>query len=323
MALVSQITGQYQLSTTLASDLATDGTIDFSPPAGRTVGHFVMPTTLALSPLHTAVWGGGNQMVYGRDFTLAQQGTPATLIRFTNRGGTIPAGNRITLSLCEPGLAITRSGRVNRMLGVVGPANLEDGSGGVYMMNLGSPLVGSANAFCLAQAIAGAANAVLNGALTLGGVGIPDVPRSLTMVSTGAGDTTQTVTVFGRDAYAQPMVERRTLNGTTAVAFVKAFARIDRVAVSAAMVGNLTLGTGNVLGLPAYLPNAGLIMREMLNGASATAGTTVAGLQAVGSLTSADVRGTYVPNLAPDGVRSFQILAFLPDLSIGTPQFTL
>jgi hypothetical protein len=318
MSLVSQISGEYSLSTTLSADLVDGGTIDFSPPAGRTVGHFIMPTVLSISPQHSAVWGGGNVLQYGRGFTLAQQGSPATLIRYTHRSTTIPAGNRLTLSLAEPGMAITLASKINRVMGVSGPT-----TGGVVLMNLGNPLTASANAFCTAQAIAGAANAVLNGALTVGGVGIPDVPRSLQMVSSNAGDTAQTVTVYGRDAYAQPMTERRTLNGTTIVQFVKAFARIDRIAVSAVMAGNLTVGTNTVLGLPAFLPNAGLILKELLNGANATAGTTVAGLQAVGSLTSADVRGTYVPNSAPDGVRSFQIIAFLPDLSIGTPQFAL
>lgn len=323
MSLVSQISNQYRLSTVLSADLVSGGTIDFSPPPGRTVGHFVMATVLSTSPLHAAVWGGGNVLQYPKDFELAQQGSPATLIRYTHRGSTIPAGNILSLTLCEPGMAVARGSRVNKLLGVVGHSNLESGSGGVYLMNLGNPLVADTDAFCTAQIITGASNALINGALTVGGVGIPDVPRSLQMVSASAGDTTQTVTVYGRDAYGQSMVERRTLNGTTVVNFVKAFARIDRVAVSATTAGNFTLGTNTVLGLPAFLPNAGLIVKELLNGALATAGTTVAGAQVTPTLTSADVRGTYVPNSAPDGVRTWHLLVFLPDLSIGGPQHTL
>src|SRR5262245_1454988 len=62
-----------------------------------------------------------------------------------------------------------------------------------------APAAGTATQICAAQAIAGAADAVINGTFASGGVAIMDVPRVPVIVSANAGDTTQTVTIRGYD----------------------------------------------------------------------------------------------------------------------------
>ena len=63
------------------------------------------------------------------------------------------------------------------------------------------------------------------------------------------------------------------------------------------------------------LPGTGYVIRELLNGAPATAGTVVAAVDTAATATTGDVRGTYDPNAAADGDRVFQLFAFLPDPS--------
>lgn len=193
-----------------------------------------------------------------------------------------------------------------------------------YLINLGMPTTASATAVAAAQAIASATNAVINGANASGGVAYLDVPRNLQFVSSGAGDTTQTITAFGTDQYGAALRESIALNGITIVQGNKAFSTVTRVASSAALAGTLSVGNSTKIGLPVFVPNVAHVVREILDGAVATAGTFVGGMTTGGgsTLTTADVRGTYIPNSAPNGARVFQLIVSLPDAgNLGAPQF--
>ncbi len=61
------------------------------------------------------------------------------------------------------------------------------------------------------------------------------------VASSAAGDTTQTITVTGRDAAGTIVSEVETLNGTTQVNFSQSFERILKVVLSATTTGNVTL----------------------------------------------------------------------------------
>jgi hypothetical protein len=177
----------------------------------------------------------------------------------------------------------------------------------VVVLSLGAPAAAAANNVCLAQAIAGAANAVINGALASSGVATFDVPRAMQFVSSNAGDTTQTVTITGTDVYGAAMKERVTLNGTTIVQSKKAFKRVTQVAVSAVMAGNLTVGTNTVLGLP-YRPVRGGFIRGRLGEDTADAGTYTTPERSASTLTTNDVRGTYTPAGALNGANVYTVV---------------
>ena len=182
------------------------------------------------------------------------------------------------------------------------------------------PAALAANNICLAQAIAGAGNAVIAGALATAGVATIGDPfgRALQFVSTNVGDTTQTVTVTGTDFLNNPMTARVTLNGTTIVNGTKAFKTITQVAVSAAMVGNLTVGTSDKLGLPIALATANLVAHAGWNSALARdAGTFVAADATLPATNlTGDTRGTYQPSTATDGTKRLTLLLILQDIHV-------
>src|SRR3546814_19575975 len=64
--------------------------------------------------------------------------------------------------------------------------------------------------------------------------------------------------------------------GATAASGKKAFKTVTAIAVSATTTAAVTVGTGDVLGLPVYLPSSAAVLKELQDGASATAGTVVA-----------------------------------------------
>lgn len=190
--------------------------------------------------------------------------------------------------------------------------------GRIYFQNM-VPATLSVTAVCAAQAIAGAGNALINGAnaqtITVPGLGsapaavaVMDFDRTLQMVSTNAGDTTQTVLVTGYDRYLQPLSQIKTLNGATPVNFTKAFKYVTQVAVSAALAGNLSVGNRDVFGLHFYISDAGFIMPKWNNTLAQDAGTFTAG-DATSPATTAttDVRGLYAPSSAADGVKRLVI----------------
>jgi len=190
--------------------------------------------------------------------------------------------------------------------------------GRVYIFDI-VPATLSATAVCAAQAVAAAGNATINGASASGGVATLDVARIISFVSSNAGDTTQTVTVTGTDYWGQTQTQRITLNGVTTVNSTKTFKTITAVAVSAALAGNLSVGSGDVFGLPYKVTDGGYLLRTGWAGAVAdNAGTFVAADAATPSATTGDVRGTFAPTgSAANGSRRLVIAIGLTAVQAG------
>jgi hypothetical protein len=146
----------------------------------------------------------------------------------------------------------------------------------------------------------------INGALASGGVATFDVPRNVVAAWTG----TAVITVTGTDVYGRRQVESS--GSGTSLAGKKAFKTVTGIAVSADVTG-LTVGTGNVLGLPVRVTDAGYLLRVGWDNALAdNAGTFVAADATAVTATTGDTRGTFVPGSAPNGTRRL-IVAIAPN----------
>jgi hypothetical protein len=174
------------------------------------------------------------------------------------------------------------------------------------------PVALSATAVAAAQAVAAAGNLTINGASAAAGVATLDVPRCVSIVSSGAGDTTQVATVIGTDAYGIPMSEAITFNGTTTVAGQKAFKTVTRVAISAALAGNASVGSTDIFGLPFRVNTRNYILTAW-NGAFVTTGTFAAADATAATTTTDDVRGTYLVPDASNGVKRLTVWTFVFD----------
>jgi len=172
------------------------------------------------------------------------------------------------------------------------------------------PVALSATAVAAAQAVAGAGNLTINGASASGGVATFDVPRAVSIVSSNAGDTTQTATVYGTDLYGIAVTETITFNGTTTVNGKKAFLKVTRVAISAALAGNGSVGSTDILGLPFAASSRNYVMTAY-NGAQVTTGTFVGADATTATATTGDVRGTFVPASATDGSKRLTAYIYL------------
>ncbi len=181
------------------------------------------------------------------------------------------------------------------------------GLDGLCRADLGAPIALNAAGILSAQSIAtaGSQASFVAAYRNIIQAGLAKYGRNVTVVASGAA--TSLVTVFGYDYLGQPMSEQFTLNGNTPVAGKKAFKWITNVTFGATSATTINVGWGDVLGIP-YRATKTTIIGELTAGASPTAGTLVAGASATAAqtATSADARGTYTPNQATDGTKTYE-----------------
>lgn len=277
---------------TLTAAVADAGTFTLGYPEGTNGGMF-------LAYDHEMNYAGG--VLYApADFTVAFGASEITVTNAT--GAALAQGEEVIVTFFrsgDAGAALPDSDRL-RAKALIG-------------INLGAPDAADTDGVCASQAVT--ADATINGALASGGVATFDVPRNVV----AAWTTTAVLTVTGTDEYGETVVES-SASGTS-LAGKKAFKTVTAVSSSTAITG-CTVGTGDVLGLPVFVPNAGSIIAEFEDGADATAGTPVAGATAEATATTGDVRGTYDPNSAANGTRAFELLVALDDPNeLGVAQY--
>lgn len=279
------------VQTTLGSAVADAGTFTASYPTGTNKGTFFGGSDHAMSVAKVPY-------VAPRGFTLTFNAANITVTN--NSGVTWASGSAIILELQVPGEKLARiDARESKRAVCAG-----------MVLNLEAPIAADPDGISVSQSVVVATTplATITGALASGGVATFDVPRNVVGAWTGAA----VLTVTGTDEYGNAVVES-SASGTS-FAGKKAFKTVTRVSFSA-NVTLATVGSGNVLGLPVFLPAAGYIVKELQDGAVAGAGTVVAADITKPTATSGDVRGTYVPAVAPDGAKVYQLIVALQDVA--------
>lgn len=281
---------------TLGSDVTSpSGTINFSYDTGY-------DESMYAEGGHKLVLKNGNEYSSPGDFTVAFDNDDITV---TWKGGfTISTGTEVYLQANLKGE--TDLTDLSTVFDTPTVARLA-----LVTLNLGAPDALDADGVCQSQSNTDAHSLTINGALATDGVATFDVPRNV-IVDSGGADTA-TLTITGTDVYGNVMVEEIQLNGATAVSGKKAFKTVTAVASDGTISNDAFVGTGDVLGLPVYLPDSVYVLKELEDGASASSGTVVAGINSTATATTGDVRGTYDPNSACDGAKQFALVVALED----------
>lgn len=278
------------IEVTLGSAVANAATFTATYPANRTAGSYGRGYDH-----HVVSWAYGDLSVASGDISVAFGASAATITN--NSGQTLAAGTVLQVQLDRVGVDVEVNELASDSMALMQ----------TVMIELGSPLTADADGVVASQACTAADGLAtgINGALASGGVATFDVPRNVVAAWTG----TAVLTVTGTDEYGVTIVES-SASGTS-LAGKKAFKTVTGVSTSADITG-LTVGSGDVLGLPCFIEATGQVFRELEDGAAATAGTVVAGVTTAATATTGDVRGTYDPNSACNGTKQFT-LAILTD----------
>jgi hypothetical protein len=150
-----------------------------------------------------------------------------------------------------------------------------------------------------------------------------DCPRAVQLTTaSGTIVTSRTITVSGYDYYGQAMSEV-IATGTTSsavanVAGKKAFFQITGITISGSLPVAITVGTTDVLGLPVRVFNVSYVASVKSNSTLAQdTGTFVAAATATATTTTGDVRGTYAPATASNGIVRTTMGILLPAIAVG------
>lgn len=295
---------------TLASAVATSGTFTVTYPTGTDAAWFIS------APQHT-LQALGATFTSPADFGITTWGADTATITW-RASSTLPAGTVVRVQLNIPGPETYRKN----------PPLLADNVRPMFPLRvfLGTPITADADGIATVQTAAGAGDFTLDGAQVASGVATLDVARNVTLTGATTDHSAVTFTVTGTDVDGNAVVETMAGPNNNTTAGVKAFKTVTQVAVDGAIATNgVSVGFGDVLGLPFRIGATTDVIGQLLDGANASAGTIVAGLSpvTVSTATTADVRGTYDPNAACNGTRAFElfVLASDPD-DDGNPQYT-
>jgi hypothetical protein len=150
-----------------------------------------------------------------------------------------------------------------------------------------------------------------------------DCPRAVQLTTaSGTIVTSRNLTVSGYDYYGQAMSEV-IATGTTSsavanVAGKKAFFQISGITISGSLPVAITVGTTDVLGLPVRVFNVSYVASVKSNNTLAQdTGTFVAAATATATTTTGDVRGTYAPATASNGIVRTTMGILLPAIAVG------
>jgi hypothetical protein len=142
-----------------------------------------------------------------------------------------------------------------------------------------------------------------------------DVPRAIRV---NCSTTARAFTVSGFDYYGQAMSEVITVAvAGTAVTGLKAFYQVSSVTIAGSATAAV-VGTSDVLGIPVRVPNVAYVASVKSNNTLAQdAGTFVAADTATATTGTGDVRGTYAPATASNGIVRTVMGILLPGIAIG------
>jgi hypothetical protein len=143
-----------------------------------------------------------------------------------------------------------------------------------------------------------------------------NTPRALQI---NTSTTARTITISGYDYYGQPMTEAITVaTAGTAKSGAKAFYQIASATINGSATA-VTIGTTDIFGLPVRCFDAGYVVKVGWNNTLAQdAGIfTVADMTNPATSTTGDVRGTYKPSTASDGVKRLVMTIALPGIAVG------
>jgi hypothetical protein len=142
-----------------------------------------------------------------------------------------------------------------------------------------------------------------------------DVPRA---IKVNCSTTARAFTVSGYDYYGQAMSEVITVAvAGTAVTGLKAFYQVSSVTIAGSATA-VVVGTSDVLGIPVRVANVAYVASVKSNNTLAQdAGTFVAADTATATTTTGDVRGTYAPATASNGLVRTVMGILLPGIAVG------
>lgn len=172
-----------------------------------------------------------------------------------------------------------------------------------------APQAKSSNAVMTAATMSVLGAITFNGSVVSGGVATFDVPRNITINTTGSG-VPGTIAFTGTDYYGATLIEKILgPNGSLSPGNgLKAFKTVTAGTLEGSMTYPISIGFGDTLGVPFCLEGAWDVLSVYINSTASTTSTITAADTATATATTGDVRGTILPSTACDGSRKYTVV---------------
>ena len=261
------------------------------------------------SPIVVGMYVDGSSVTDGTYITAMGTGAGGT--------GTYTINQSVTAS------STTMTAQTNTTLDNPSPMDLGVGPlGRIYVWDI-VPQAAVTNNLAVSQTVSAAgavtltAGTSVKSVTTAGGVSVYqlDCPRA---IKVNCSTTARAFTVSGYDYYGQAMSEVITVAvAGTAVTGKKAFFQVTGVTIAGSATAVL-VGTSDKLGIPVRVFNVSYVASVKSNDTLAQdAGTFVAADTTTATTTTGDVRGTYTPATASDGIVRTTMGILLPAIAVG------
>jgi len=152
----------------------------------------------------------------------------------------------------------------------------------------------------------------------------PDTVRNITVTS-NKNESSTMFRIEGEDIYLNPIVEHIQGPNKGTVEGKKSFLKVTKVSTNEACNGIISVGIGDCIGLPVFIPSPGYLIRELINGLEVTGGIITPGEVIFPKASTGDRRGTYKPPQDTDlsQNKSIQLFVMLPNPgNIGSPDYS-
>lgn len=176
------------------------------------------------------------------------------------------------------------------------------------------------------QTTAGAANLALAAGTGVTAVVNPqgvttyqfDIPRCVSLTS-AANISAVNFTIKGFDPYGQPLTQTLAGPNANTVNTLKAFFSVVSVAANGAVGTNTSVGSSDIFGMPLAVVDTGYVDRVGWNSTLANDTGTFVAADTTSPATAAtgDVRGTYAPTSASNGVKRLVMELLLTGAAVG------
>jgi len=287
-------------------------------PNSATFTGSIATTTLTVTEMLS-----GDPITLGMWIDGANVGTIAYITAFGTGAGGV---GTYTISASQTSASATIVGAGNAFLGNPSPMSVGVGPlGRVYVWDVVPQALAASNIAAVqttSSTIALTAGSFVTSVVLNNGSTVLqlDCPRAVSIVSGTGTLTNRNVTITGYDYYGQPMSEviaTGTVQSTT-VNGKKAFYQIASATISGALGATIAIGTTDVFGIPVRVTDGGYICHVgWAGGFALDTGTFVAAATATATTTTGDVRGTFDPSSAADGIKRLVLGIMLPAIAVG------
>jgi hypothetical protein len=307
MAILPKPNARVGIRAIVSSNVAHNGTFQVSYPPGVSAGMFSLS-----DGDHILLADGAEYRAKEGKIAVTIGASAATVTWKGNR--VLEAGTEVVL-----GLQVMTEPRDHQMIKGL-TRHLPVSFLYTVQVHYGPVLAGGTSQVASGQTLPAAGFLAINGSLASGGIARADVPRQVTLTSSG-NLSGVTFKIDGKDVRGRKVTAQLAGPNNNTVTTGKTFVEVESIYANAAVGAAVSAGFNNSFGLPFFVPNPEYKIVGLVDGV-AEAITVVPGASGEATATSGDPCGRINFTTAPNGSKVFEAILLTPNVEEAGVQYS-